>query len=171
AADALRESDGIRNDALVLEGEPVARSPGARLDLVEDEQGTVAGGELASRAQVALGQLDDARLALDGLDDERGHVAGGESRLERVDARRKVLDSRQQRLEGRAQRGLAGEAERAHRATVEAVLECQDAGLAREACELDGRLDRLGARVAQEHAVPAREAGESIGELELRLGC
>ena len=83
-----------------------------------------------------------------------------------------MLDARQQRLEGLAQRGLAGERERAHRAAVERVREREDraAGPVR-AGELDRRLDRLGARVAEVDAAAVARAGErrqALGELELR---
>ena len=44
AADALGDRDRVGRDAGVLEGEPLARAPGAGLDLVDDEQRAVRGG-------------------------------------------------------------------------------------------------------------------------------
>ena len=93
AADALRDRDRVGRDAGVLEGEPLPRAPGAGLDLVDDEQRAVALGELARGLQVALGQVDDAGLALDGLDEQRGDAVV-ERRLERLDRRVDELDAR-----------------------------------------------------------------------------
>ena len=42
AADALRDRDRVGHDAVLLEREPGARAAGPGLDLVEDEQRTVA---------------------------------------------------------------------------------------------------------------------------------
>ena len=56
----------------VLEAEPLPGAPGAGLDLVDDQQRAVALGERAGRREVALGQVDDAGLALDRLDEQRG---------------------------------------------------------------------------------------------------
>ena len=120
AADALRDRDRVGGDAGVLEGEPLPRAPGAGLDLVDDQQRAVALGQLARRLEVALGQVDDAGLALDGLDEQRRDpVVDG--RLERLDRRVDELDARRHRQERLLHVRLAGERERAHRAAVERV--------------------------------------------------
>ena len=102
-------------------------------------------------------------------------TASSSVRLERLDRRRDVLHPARQRLERLAHVRLAGERERAHRAAVERVDErehpgARAAGLLQSG-ELERRLVRLGARVAEEHAAllaGAREADEPLGELELR---
>ena len=82
----------------LLEREPVARASGPGLDLVDDQQRAVASRELARRLEVAVGKLDDARLALDRLDDEGRDILADRG-FERLDRRGQVLDARQQRLE------------------------------------------------------------------------
>ena len=72
AADALGDRDRVGGDALVLEGEPLPRAPGAGLDLVDDQQRAVPLGDFARRAEEPLGQREHPGLALDGLDEERG---------------------------------------------------------------------------------------------------
>ena len=163
AADALRDRDRVGRDAGVLEGEPLPRAAGAGLDLVDDQQRAVPLGELARRLEVALGQVDHARLALDRLDEQRGDAVV-ERRLERLDRRVDELDTAGHRQERLLHVRLAGEGERAHRAAVERVGEREDArARARprvEARELERGLVGLGAGVAEVDAprspVPAR---------------
>ena len=126
AADALRDRDRVGRDAGVLEGEPLPGAPGAGLDLVDDQQRAVPLGELARGLQVAVGQVDDAGLALDRLDEQR-RDAIVERRFERLDRRVDELDAGRHRQERLLHVGLAGERERAHRAAVERVREREDA--------------------------------------------
>ena len=152
AADALGDDDRVGQvvgvGELVLEGEPVAGAARAGLDLVDDQQGAVRAGETAGLGQEPGRQGHDARLALDRLEHDRGNI-GAESRGERVEVGGQVLHTGHHRLERRAQGRFAGEGERPHRATVEALLEGQDARAARAARELERGLDRLGAGVGR----------------------
>ena len=68
----------------VLEGEPLPRAAGAGLDLVDDQQCAVPSVSSRAACEVALGQVDDAGLALDRLDEQR-RDAVVERRLERLD--------------------------------------------------------------------------------------
>ena len=89
----------------VLEGEPLPRATRAGLDLVDDEERAVPLGELARGLEVAVGQVDDAGLALDRLDEERGdRVVDG--RLERLDRGGDVLDARRSGSNGSCMCGL-----------------------------------------------------------------
>ena len=79
-------------------------------------------------------------------------------------------------LERLALGGRPAGRERRQRATVEGALDAHDAVLGRPAArapvaarELDGGLDRLGARVAEERAVLARERAQALGERDRRL--
>ena len=157
-----------------LVGEPLPRPSDAGLDLVEDQQGAVAGGELAGRAEVLLRQRQHSGLALDRLEHERGDVPRGEGRLEcgHVAGGQK-LDPAGQRLEGGAVGLLVGEGERAHGAAVEALLEREDPGPAGAAGDLEGGLVGLGAGVREEHARALgrlRQLQQALGELDLGGG-
>ena len=79
--------------------------------------------------------------------------------------------ARQERLERRALRRLAGHRERARRSPVEALLEREHARLAgRLARVLDRRLVRLGAGVAEERLRAAEPRGERLRERLRGLG-
>ena len=175
AADALGHRDRVGGDAGVLEGEPLPRAPRAGLDLVDDQQRAVLLGERARSREVALRQLDDARLTLDRLDEQRGDAIV-EGRFERLDRGVDELDARGHRQERLLHVRLAGEGERAHRAAVEGVGEGEDAralGAAVQPGELERGLVRLGAGVAEVDAAGVARAGEALEprrELELRLG-
>ena len=135
---------------------------------------------VSSRAacEVALGQVDHARLALDRLDEQR-RDAVVERRLERLDRGVDELHAGHHRQERLLHVGLAGEGERAHRAAVEGVGQGQDAGTRRSAVprgavqarELERGLVGLGSGVAEVHAAGIAGAGEALEprrELELR---
>ena len=96
-------------------------------------------------------------------------VSGPDGAGERLG--RREADARDERLERRPLRRLAGDRERAHRAPVERAFERDELGLpGRLARPLDRRLDRLGARVAEERVRAAEPVGEQPGELLHRLG-
>src|SRR5690606_23751970 len=97
--DGLRERQRVGRDALALEREPLARAAGSGLHLVDDEQRVVGRRELAGTAEEALGQLDDAGLALDRLDEDRGDVAARERLFERRDRASNRLRARHERRE------------------------------------------------------------------------
>src|SRR6266700_6730017 len=110
-AEALGQGDDVRTDPGLLEGEPVAGTADAGLDLVEHEQCAVPFGQFAGRLEVAGRRGHDAALALDRLDEERGGLVV-DCRFEGPDvAEGHELDSAGQRLEGLADRGLAGQRE------------------------------------------------------------
>ena len=151
----LRERDCMRLDAESLPREERAGAPDAGLHLVEDQQRAVLVGERA-RFREGLGrERMHAALALHRLEqDRRGlrpDVLG-----ERL--RRREHDAGDERLERGALRRLAGDGQRAERAAVERALERDElASPGRLAGPLERRLDRLGARVAEER-VRAAEA-------------
>ena len=176
AGDALREDEGIRHDIGLLESEPGARAADAGLDLVEDQQCAVLGGELSRATQEAVWQIEHAGLALDRLDEDRGNGVI-HRRFEGRDGRVDVLDAGQQRLEGFAQRRFAGERKRSHRASVKGVDEGKNAGATTVATieprELDRRFDRLCPGIGEKYPpriAGAGDAAQALGEFELRWG-
>ncbi len=108
ARDALGDGDRIRYNTGALEGEPRARPPDTRLDLIKDEQRAVLGGELTGALKETGRKINDPGLSLDGFDEDCGNRLIDRG-LERLDRRVDVLDTRQQRFERLAQRGLAGQ--------------------------------------------------------------
>ena len=113
----------------------------------------------------------DAALALDRLDQEAGGVV--------VDRRQRaveiveldIVEARQQRLEPVAHLRLVGRADRAERAAVEGVREGDQLVLLRIALGvmiaprgLDRALDRLGARIGEEHRVGEGHVDQPLRE-------
>src|SRR5439155_14720016 len=103
--------------------------------------------EVAGRRQV------DAALALDRLDEDGARLAVDQLGRRAEVAERGVAEARQQRFESLVILRLAGGAERAHRAAVEAVEHRDDlvaARLAEQPRDLDHRLVGLGAAVSED---------------------
>ena len=181
AAQALGQGDDVGRDGRgeQVVGHPGASAPHAGLDLVDDEQGAGAPGQLAGRLQVAGGQFAHARLALDGLDDEGGDVGphgGGQRGLVPGGDE---LHPAGQRLEGLAVGGLVGQGQGAHGAPVEGVGQGEDARALRPPVaprDLEGPLVGLRAGVGQEDPGAGRvgagedESDELLGEGDLRRG-
>ncbi len=118
---------------------------------------------------------EDAALALNRLDDDRGHV-GSHRRLHRVEIAVRDVRHRAHLSEALAVLGRARHRERAHRAAVERVVEGDDAlallfALHVEVVtrELEERLVRLRARVAEERAIEPRALAQLDREADVRL--
>ena len=171
----LREREEVGLDVIALPREPRARAAHAALDLVADEKQVLL---VAERAQ-ALEELGVGRrhaaLALDRLDHHRDRllVDRGLDGLEVVVVG--VREADRQRVVALLAPGLRRRGDRRERTAVEALAERDNlvaaavlaAPLARQ---LDRRLIRLGARVAEEDlAAEARELDELRGELRRRL--
>ena len=166
-----------------LDREHLAGPPEAGLDLVGDEQDPVLAGDLAEARQEARRRDDVAALAEDRLDDDRRHPVRVDELVEgqvelrlpvagagvgRVGAAGRpiavrvgrVVDGPGQRLESAAIDVLGGrQRHRLGGPAVVAVAEGEDGRPAGgDPGQLDGRLDRLGARVRQERLPrPARQ--------------
>ena len=161
--EALRERDRVGADAGALPGEELAGAADAGLHLVEDEQSRSCSSASARASLERLGgERPHAALALHRLEEDRGGV--GADRLgERLG--RREANARDERLERRALRRLAGDRERAHRPAVERAFERDEPGApGRLARPLDRGLDRLGAGVAEEGV----RAAEALGQLRRR---
>ena len=104
-------------------------------------------------------------------------VSGPTAARERVEVvARHVLEAGGHGLERLALGGRPAGRERRQRAAVKGALDAHDAVLGRPAArapraarELDRGLDRLGARVAEERAVLARERAQALGERDRGL--
>ena len=106
--DPLSEDEGIRDDAVLLEGKPRSGAPDTGLDLVEDQERAVLGRQFTGALEVSLRQVENAGLPLDRFDEQRRHPVV-HRRLEGLNGGVNVLHPRQQRLEGLAECHLAGE--------------------------------------------------------------
>ena len=177
AAEALGQGEDVGGDPFGLVREPRAGPADAGLDLVEHQQragpvaGRAGGGEVAGRggddAALALGRLEDDRRGL--LVDRLAEGVG----VAVVDP----ADVEAERGERRADRLLAGDRERAHRAAVEAVVGGDDhrAVLALLAADqLERGLVGLGAGVAEEDPRAAVRVGlqqdqQLLRQLDARL--
>src|ERR1700722_17817554 len=147
--------------------EELASPAESGLHLVHDQQRAVLAAQLLGRAPVLRRRAVHA-LALDRLDDERRDVVAAQLLLKRIEiAEGHRFGFRQQRAEALAELLAAVERERAGGEAVEGVLSEEDLGaLSGLAGELDGRLDRLGARVAEEGTGDAcvRPPDELLGQ-------
>ena len=179
----------------MLDGEHASRASHARLHFVRDEKDAVLLRDRPEPLHELVGRDDIAPLALDGLDDNGRHLLRGyqmkeEPLLQEVQARGRrrrraerrtidvrvggVIDARHQRAESAPLARLARrERQRAERAAVEPAQKRDDVGpLRRVARELEARLDRFRAGVAEERphaAVDGSHRGDLLGEPHLRL--
>lgn len=169
----LADGHAIRPDAVVLEGEQLARAPESGLDFIAEEEGMVLVAEFASVTKVALRRYVDASFSLDRLDQE-GHGVAGEGRLESFDVTEgHNLEARGERTEAIAVLVFRGEADDGGCSSVEVVCTDDDLGLASGdaldlvaplADRLDARLHRLGAGVHREGTVEAGKPAELLEE-------
>ncbi len=178
AADALGDRHDVGGHAEMLVGEQLPGPRDAALDLVEDQQRAVLVGEVAQ----ALEELDRRDVtppspwigstmkpptwpacgpAMNVL--HRGEV------VERQDG-----EPVGQRLEPAAHLVRIGRADPGHRPAVEGVAEGDDAELLRVAegelaapRRLDRALERLGARIGEEHRVGEGQVDEPLGDRRL----
>ena len=165
--ETLRERDEVRAHAQLLEREERARPPDPGLHLVEAEERR----ELCGRCDELAVERHDAALAEDRLEEDQAHLVV-DGRDQRVDVvRRNEADAGYERGERLALRRLPRHRQRAERPPVEPTFERHDAGLARRLARvLDRRLDRLGARVAEEGLRTSEAIGERRRELLGGLG-
>ncbi len=169
---ALGERDQVRPDPELLEGEERARAAHPGLYLVDAEQGPDLERELGRRLREGGLERDHAALAEHGLEEEERRVARGRERgLEGFDViRAGERDAGHERAEAFPLGRLAGGGERPERPSVEAALERHDPGSARRlARDLQRRLVRLGARVAEERLPALEPLREEGREAEHRL--
>ena len=177
--DALGGQQDVGLDAPVLDRPHLAGPTRARLDLVGDEQDAVLVADPPQALEEAVLGDDVAALALDRLDDDRRDLVRRREPVEQdlvepaqvLDpAERRVEDPGQQRPEARVVLRLRGrQAQRSVGAPVEGAEERDDVrplrGVSRE---LDGRLDDLGAGVAEVDPATAGHRGEA-GQLATDL--
>ena len=142
-----------------LVAEPVSGASHPGLYLVDDHEDPVLVTQLTDCGEESFGRGHDTGLTLDGLQEDRGGVgrtvlavsAVRDQGTQCVDVTvRVVLDPGGHRLERGALVGLAGECQRAHRSTVEAVLCGEDAGASGAPGDLEGGLVGLGTGVREE---------------------
>jgi hypothetical protein len=185
-AQALRQRHDVRRHAPVLAREHAPAAADAGLHFVEDQQDAVLVAQRAQARQEAIGRHHVAALALDRFHQDRGDIrcrhAAFEQHADVVEHRRALVVAGEQgaigigvrhvrhaghrRGEALLLRVLAGgERQRPHRASVESAEEADEARAPGDiARQLDRRLDRLGAGLAQEahrrlaHGCDARQA-------------
>ena len=161
----------------------------ACLHLVDDEDDAVLVADPAQPDEKIARRGKEAGLALDGLDDERCDLLRGDLGRERaldgaerlvggrpavILRERHAVDLGRERPEPRLVRvRLRGHRQREHRPPVEAALEREHGRALRvRARELDGVLDRLGARVEERRLrrlAHRRELGQPLRELDVDL--
>ncbi len=169
AADAFGRGHDVGRDAGPFMREQLAGAAHAGLHLIHAEDDVVF---VAHRAQVAqelhVGRTH-AALALDRLDDDAAG-AGPDRVTHRVHVvERDVVEAFHHRAEALQVVRVAGGGERGQRAAVERALEADEAEALRlagvghgAAHHLDHALVRLGARVAEEHAVGERRIDQPL---------
>ena len=196
---ALGHRHQIGDHAEFLGSKAGAEAAEAGDDLVEDQQDAVLVADLAQALQIALGRGQEAGGASAGLDDDGGDVRGvvqaddafqrigqmgallrftlGEGVLRQVGVRQ-VIDARQHRAEPLAIVDHAADRDAAEADAVIAALAAHEAGARALAVgavigqrDLEGAVDRLGARVAVEGVVQVarQQGGMPCRQLE-RLG-
>ena len=171
-AEPLRERHEVRLDAELLVGEERSGAAEPGLYLVDAEKCSDLAGDLGRCLDEALLQRQHAALAQHRLEQDRRELAARRDRcLERLDVvRPREREPRDERPEALPLPGLAGGGEGAVGAAVEASLERDDPRApGRLARDLERRLVRLRARVAEERLRTAETLGEEPGEAEHRL--
>ena len=187
----LPETSRSGRDAVVVLDRPhLPRAPDARLHLVVDVEDPVLAAQLREAQQVVGRHRQEAALTLDGLEHDAGDGGRVDLRLEellqpgdRVVGRDpavavrhgRAVDLGRERPEaGLVRLHLGGHRHRQQRASVEGVVEDDDGGPpGRRAGDLDGVLDRLGARVDEDRllllAGAGRQLGEAAADVDVRL--
>ena len=149
----------------MLMSEPAPRPTHARLDFVKDQHQFVLVGQLTETFQVSRRRQIDAAFALNRLDQNRARF-----RVDQPDGGIQVTEGRigktgQERFQPLMILGLTGGGECAQSRPMEAVHHGNDlvpSGLAVESSQFQGRLDRIGAAVAEE-ALPAEPTALAQG--------
>ena len=149
----------------MLVGEELAGPAQPGLHLVADQQRAVLVQQGGRRGQEA-GRHHVHALALDRLDEQRGHVAPAQFGGQRVQVAERDHGVRQQRGEAAAELRRAVDRQRPGGQPVERVVAVDDpAPPGGVPGELQRRLDRLGAAVAEVHPVqPGRLGQQPLGQ-------
>jgi hypothetical protein len=190
AAERLAPHDEVGLDAVhLIDREHRAGAAHARLHLVVDVDHAVLPADLDQALDEARRGGQEAALALHGLVDDRSHRLGVDLALEQLAHRRQRLrgadaavgprcggavDLGHERAEALLVRhDLRGQGHREHRAAVEGLVEADHrVPVGRVARDLDGVLDRLGARVG-EHGLGRERSGVELADapadLDVRL--
>ncbi len=180
AADPLGRREDVRNDALLHVREQRAGAPHAALDLVEDQERVVLARQPACSLQERRRARRHPAFALHRLENHRADVVAAfvaERGLERRDVVvGDVRDARRARAEALCVLRLASGRDREQRAAVERVQRRDDAQLVRPEPvvrpaprELQRRLVRFGAGIAEEHALGERAVDETLRESQRGL--
>ncbi len=171
----LAEADQVRDDAVVLAGEPAAGAAEAREDLIDDQQPALGVAQRAQLCEEAIGWDALAAPSLDGFDDHGAHrlaaVACGTPHVARIAEARERGRVRKPNIEGLAEVAACRCVECAEAETVVPALERHDARVSRsEARRLDRGLDCVGARRRQHGArrpATRKSPHERLEELHL----
>ena len=185
--DALRRGDDVGRDVEIVGAERRAEAAEGGDDLIEDQQDVVLGADRGEALQIALGRDQHAGRAGHRLDDDGGDGRGVVQRHETLEivgklgamlglaaaegvageivGVAKMVDAGEQRAEHLAVVGDAADRGAAEIDAVIAALAADQARLRRVALrpvigerDLERGLDRLRARVGEEHMVEARRA-------------
>ncbi len=160
AAQRFRQAQNVRLNVLVLAGKHPTGAPHPGLHFVEDQQRAKLIAQLTHGGQVALWRQNHAAFTLNRLEDHRRHVIAGFTAFAQHGAHgvnvaeRHVAEARQQRHKRFAEGGFGGRRQCPQGFPVERAAggdkgEFSAWRLVRLG-ELDRRLDRLGAAVAEE---------------------
>ena len=161
-----------------LEAQPRARAAQAGLDLVEDQHGAALVADASGGGEVPGARRDHTSFALHDLEDHTGGTVGVDGGVQRVDVVVGDLpEAGREGLEPRLFGRLPGGGEGGERAAVEAVVGRDDLELVGPSLvltepphDLESALVRLGAGVPEEHAPPAGQRLQTLGQAHLRLG-
>jgi hypothetical protein len=170
----LCQAHCIRHHAVVLEPEELSGATDAGLDLVGQKERAALVTECAECRQEALGSGSDAAFSLNRFHQDARDI-GSHRGFHRGEISESNVSDPRQGAKTFAVLGLPGDRECAQRATVERVLERDDAvaillalHVERPARELEHALHRLGSGVAEERAIHAGQLAEALRELDVR---
>ena len=158
----------IWHHRLPLTGEQLACAAQARLDLIDNQQAVVGVAKCANLLQVALRRHDHPALALDRFENKGADIPLAQGTFQRRQiAKSDRIAARQQRLERVAVLVSPGDRQRSQGLAVIAVVAIQDSrSLHGRHRQLQRRLYRLGARVAEKHPlqVSRRQLTQALGQ-------
>ena len=174
--DTLRRGQHVRQDPGVLVGEEAARAPGAALHFIEHKQPALGIAQRPEPREVIRRRHDDAAFPLNGFDEYGHHVA---LMLRNAFHRGQIAEggpheARDQGLEAGLHLAVARGREGRHGAAVEGPFHHDDRwvgnalAVAVEPGQLDGGFVGLGAGIAEEGLLHAREGAKALGQLFLQ---
>ena len=167
AAEALGESHDVGHDPSGLVCEKRSGTTDSRLNLVEDEQCAVLGGQPARVREVVRRRNDDTGFSEDRLENHRRGLRrhGGGQGLDVAEGHE--VDPCGHRFERCALGRLTGHGERTHGASVKCLVRGHDLRPAGESGQLECRLVGFGSGVAEEHPAGLPELVEkTLGEFD-----